>query len=403
MSTIKLVSNCTETNHLSILKKLFKEADEIWLATAFFKMSGLNLLLPLIKKHIKKDLDITIIAGQNFGLTEPEALKTLFTLFQSKLNANLFLDRALDKNIVFHPKLFLFKKGDVATIISGSSNITKGGLENNQEVSLMVETQIPSKEWQTAIKYFENIVDEKNATPVDMMLIKRYELFYKEQLGARMKQKVSPDEKKGGFGFDYDKLERHLKIFREENRIDFEEREEDYKRARKLLDEIVQSPRMTQSRFEEIIDSLVGAAGRSALWRSGSLFRHRFKVYRSKNEFTKLVSFIRNNQKGQTNKVFEGAKELVKVVKGASINYVTEIMMTYRPNKFANLNSNPITVLKEEAGAYFKSHSSSFNGYDYSEYCLLLKEISKKLGLKNMLYVDSFFNEIYWKIKYSEN
>ncbi len=77
--------------------------------------------------------------------------------------------------------------------------------------------------------------------------------------------------------------------------------------------------------------------------------------------------------------------------------------MTYQPKRFANLNSNPITVLDEEAGVYFKSHSSSFNGNDYEEYCSLINEIAMRLELKNMLEVDSFFNEIVWEIKWGAN
>ena len=36
--------------------------------------------------------------------------------------------------------------------------------------------------------------------------------------------------------------------------------------------------------------------------------------------------------------VFSNANEMVKKIDGAGVNYVTEIMMTYNPNKFANLN-----------------------------------------------------------------
>ena len=69
------------------------------------------------------------------------------------------------------------------------------------------------------------------------------------------------------------------------------------------------------------------------------------------------------------------AKEMVKNVNGAAVNYVTEIMMTYNSVDFANINRNPITVLKEEGGVKIKAHSSSYKGVDYSEYCDLVKEI----------------------------
>jgi hypothetical protein len=73
-------------------------------------------------------------------------------------------------------------------------------------------------------------------------------------------------------------------------------------------------------------------------------------------------------------------------------------MMTFQPERFGNLNGNPIKVLKKEAGVYFKSHSSLYTGDNYQEYCLIIREICNELELKNLLEVDSFFNIIYWKL-----
>lgn len=396
-----LISNSESSNHLDFILKCFEEADEVFIATAFLKMSGLTLLLPSIKKHIQSDKPISIIAGQNFGLTEPQALKELFVLFGQKLNATIQLDKAVDKAKVFHPKLFLFKNNNKAFIISGSANITKGGLVNNQEVSLFCETQPSSEEFKQAIEYFEFITNSENASTLNLMLIKRYEQFYEAQLKARVYQKVVPDKQEKEFSFDYKKLKQHLKKFRTaQSKVDFKQRERDYREAKVLLKEIANSARLTQSRFEDIIDALVGAAGQQALWKSGSLFRNRRKVYNCKNEFRALVRFIEDNQELPANKIFGRAKELIKEVEGAAVNYVTEILMTYQPTRFANLNRNPITVLDEEAGVYFKATSFSFNGSDYLEYCSLTQEIAQELELKNMLEVDSFFNEIYWEIKY---
>lgn len=395
-----LLHNNKESSHLNFLLEEFKEADQIWLATAFLKMSGLKLLLPAIKKHIKASKPINIIVGQNFGLTEPEALRTIFNLFKKKVNANLFLDKAEVKTSVFHPKLFLFNNDKKGIIISGSANITKGGLTTNQEVSLVSETKTSASDWKASLKYFENITSTDNANPISLMLIIRYEQYYNDQSKARKNQKAIPEKSDADYSFDYKKLKKRLKKYQiAQSKANFKQREKDYNEAKKLLNEIATSNRLSQSRFEDIIDLLVGASGLKALWKSGSLYRHRAKVYDCKNEFRELVQFVKENQISLPSKVFAQAKELVGKVNGASVNYVTEIMMTFQPNRFANLNSNPITVLKKEAGVYFKAHSGSFNGEDYEQYCMLTKEISIELNLKNMLEVDSFFNEIYWVLK----
>lgn len=400
MSNFQILSNTIQSNHRNYLLQCFIDAEEVWIATAFLKNSGLDLLLPAIKKHIDANKAIKIITGQNFGLTEPKALKRLQDIFKTKVNAALYLDKAEDKQKIFHPKLFLFRKTDKAIIISGSSNITSGGLISNEEFSVCVETTVSGPQWKMAIEYFEHITTKENADLASLMIINRYEQFYNEQKKARDKQKASPDKKSSEYSFDYTKLKKRLKEYRNADYLEeLNLRIKDYRKARLLLDEIADTSGLTQTRFEEIIDTLVGKEGMWGLWRSGSLLRLRHKVYTCKKEFRSLVKFIKENKELAASKVFNQGKILVEAIKGARMNYVTEIMMTYQPDRFANLNSNPINVLKKEAGVYFKSHSSSFNGEDYGEYCKVVMEICQTLNLKNMLEADSFFNDIYWKLK----
>lgn len=400
MEKIQFISNNTD-NHLDIILQNFIEADEVWMATAFLKMSGLNLLFPTIKKHLADNKRFNLIAGKNFGLTDPEALRKLYDEFGSNSKANFYLDKADNNESVFHPKLFLFKKGRTGVILTGSANITSGGLINNKEVSLLVETGISASSWNEAVSCFQEMCSIDNAEPLSLMVINRYKSFYNDQKQARVHQKVSPKKKSSEFTFNYENLMERLKDYKTgDYKKIFKQREKDYEQAKELLIEIADSKRLTQKRFEEIIDSLVGKSGQSALWKSGSMFRHRAKVYECKDEFRELIKFVKENQNLSVSYIFSQAKKLVENINGARINYVTEILMTFQPNRFANLNSNPITVLREEAGVYFKSHSTSFNGNDYEEYCSLITEIRQKLDLKNMLEVDSFFNEIYWHLKY---
>jgi len=400
MTGLKLLSNATNPNHKQYLLQCFANADEVWIATAFLKNSGLELLIPAIRKHVTASKPIKIITGQNFGLTEPQALRVLHDLFIDKIAANLYLDRAEEKQVVFHPKLFAFRTANTGIIVCGSANITNGGLIGNEEFSVSSETDTSSPEWREVITYFTKITDTKKADLVSLLVINRYEQFYNEQKKVRTKQKSAPDKKASVYTFDYTKLKERLKDYRNNDyRQILKERINDYIKARHLLDEIADSSRMSQRRFEDIIDTLVGKAGVSGLWRSGSLLRLRHEVYRCKTEFRTLVKCIKDNQQQPASKVFSNAKILVSDIDGARINYVAEMMMTYQPDRFANLNSNPINVLKKEAGVYFKSHSNSFNGEDYAEYCNVVLEICKQLKLKNMLEADSFFNNIYWKLK----
>lgn len=375
-------------------------AKEINISIAFLKESGLNMILPSIKIALKSKVRINIIAGQNFALTEPEALHTLRNLFIDSDKAKLFIAKYNLSGTVFHPKLYLFQNENDCTILAGSANMTEGGLQNNIECSIKCTCNPNDTAWREAYNFFIELLRPENAEEATLLAIKRYESYYKRQKIYNKKGRSVPERNKIQHEFDYYNLLNHFSKFdnkkREENYIN---KKYHYKEARKVLDQIADDTHITKAKFEPLLDSLVSRKGEYGWWHSGSLFRLRKNVYPYYKEFQRLVKYVRNNKNHSGDVVFDEARKLVKPIGGASVNYVAEIMMTYNPIAFANLNKNPITVLRKEGDVNIKSSSESFNGMDYSEYCELVKEITGKLGLQDMIEADSFFNDIYWKIK----
>ena len=398
---MEIISNFNErNNHLKIIEDCLKSYNKAFFATAFLKMSGLNNLSKSIKKFLKNGGELTFVAGQNFALTESKALKEIRKILKPYPKSKLYLANANSQNSVFHPKLYLFQNNNSACIISGSANITNGGLVNNNEISLLQKCKISDEIWKSAKQYFQNILKPENIEEATLLVIKQYETFYEQQKQHNKRSKPIPTRSKTQKYFDYKNL---LKFFNEFNN---EEREQSYKNklnnyreAKKILDKIVETQKLTKKEFIPLLDRLVGSKDENNLWHSGSLYRLRRYVYPHYKEFQNLVRFIKKNKSKSASFVFEGAKELVKEIDGASINYVTEIMMTYNKIEFANINQNPIKVLTKEGGVNIKKTTTSYSGIDYEEYCELIEEITVKLGLKDMLEADSFFNDIYWKIK----
>ncbi|MCM4171121.1 hypothetical protein DHD32_06495 [Arenibacter sp. TNZ] len=388
-------------NHFIALSEKLKRSDEAYFAVAFLKVSGLSILSNPITKFLKAGGKLTIVVGQNFALTEPKALMEFRNMFKSYPESKIYLAKANSKDSVFHPKLYLFKSKRSCSIISGSANITKGGLVKNKESSISIDCKTKDDIWLDALSYFNYLIGPSNADEADLLVIKQYETFFEQQKQHNKKAKSIPTKTKSQIAFDYVNLAKHFKKFNTlERQKNFKEKQTHYKEAKKVLNQIADNTSLTQKQFEPLLDSLVGSKEVYSLWHSGSLFRLRRKVYPHFRAFQKLLIYIRDNRNQNADIVFDRAKEMVENINGAAVNYVTEIMMTYNSVEFANMNRNPITVLKEEGGVKIKAHSSSYNGADYVEYCELIKEISLKLGLKNMLEADTFFNEIYWKIKY---
>ncbi len=301
---------------------------------------------------------------------------------------------------MFHPKLYLFKSQKDCCVISGSANITKGGLVDNKETSIIADCIETEKIWIDAKNYFDTLLILENSDEATLLVIKQYQTFFEQQKQFNKKAKPIPTKTNSQLAFDYNNLVKHFKKFNNSERQEnFKEKLDNYKKAKAILDQIADNTRLTQAQFEPLLDSLVGSKDKNKLWHSGSLFRLRRFVYPYFKEFRDLVRYIRDNKNQTAEIVFENAKEKVNMIEGAAVNYITEIMMTYNIKDFANMNNNPLTVLRTEGGVNIKASSSSFSGADYDEYCELIKEICSKLGLQNMLEADSFFNEIYWETK----
>ena len=237
---MKVITNLNKDNHASYLCDLIENSDKMWLATAFLKMSGLELILPSIKKSIRNGKTIQIIAGQHFALTEPKALHTLRKQFLSSANSRIYLAHAVKSTEVFHPKIYIFKSGKKGTIISGSANITKGGLINNTECSTFIETGINEPIWKNALSYFNELLSDDHSAEATLMVIKQYETFYSKQKEHNRKSKAIPDRKKSQLNFNYANLVHHFKSFNNSKREQlFKDKTWHYKEAKKVLDKMV--------------------------------------------------------------------------------------------------------------------------------------------------------------------
>ena len=127
---IKLITNGDPLrSHNQLLNELLSNATEVYIATAFLKKAAINILLPYFSKPIL----FKIIAGYNFGITDPEALTTLRIQADRSTSISGYLVN-MNLKQVFHPKLYLIKDFQHCHIITGSANMTNGGLNVNNEV-----------------------------------------------------------------------------------------------------------------------------------------------------------------------------------------------------------------------------------------------------------------------------
>lgn len=164
------------------IKEFFKDSDKISIAVAFLESSGVATIRQSIEETKKNKASISIITGLDFGITAPEALQEL---------RNLDVECNIIRNENFHPKLYIFERGNEATVIIGSSNLSKGGLSTNYEANLILSGNISESPINEVFEYFSYLYS-KSALLDDKII----ELYSKRKnLSDEIKNSVNKDER----------------------------------------------------------------------------------------------------------------------------------------------------------------------------------------------------------------
>jgi HKD family nuclease len=400
--TIGNITN--DDSMLKHIKELFLESSEIKIAVAFLKTSGLELVEKELKIALKKGITFHLIVGLDFGFSDYEALYKLLHLFEQYKNANLFF--AQGSKGVFHPKLYLFNNKKSATIITGSSNFTKGGFSDNIEYSLRVDCSLSSKLYKDSLKTFENLIKSTEVFEASFLTLEKYKPFQRYQSDIRNKklqQKPNQSDDDELLELNTNKLKEKFSRFlkRKRSNQDFVKRRKDYIEAKKILDKIANIKSFNTNNLYPHYAALVGGAGYKQKWHSGGLNRGISKVKKHPQKFQNLVKYIKKNHHKPVDEVFENTMKIADQIPKLGINVVTEMLATYNPQKFAIVNNSPVVALRY-FGVYTKN-KSSFDGLYYSVFCRWMCEIQKLIGAKSLLEVDGFFNYIYWILKERNN
>lgn len=129
----------------SVLSEALSFSDDIRIAVAFISIKGLALIEESLKLAINSANSIEFLVGLDMNWTEPDALKMLYNLSSDNDKITCICLSSLKPHYTYHPKLYLFKKGNNVKFIIGSSNLTEGGLRKNIEANVVIETSIDNE------------------------------------------------------------------------------------------------------------------------------------------------------------------------------------------------------------------------------------------------------------------
>lgn len=192
---VQIVSN---TNYPigKIINQELQNSTDTQIAVAFLKRSGIKTIEDSLLRSLDKGGKFEIIVGLDFKTTDPMAMKFFIDLHLQYKEVRFYCygDKGENKNdIVFHPKIYLFRNAKEAVSIVGSTNLTQGGLLTNFEVNTVFNEQNPVYYSQLQAIYNSVKYTDSLFTPDEEYLLRYadvYKAFEKNEQSAKKDDKI---------------------------------------------------------------------------------------------------------------------------------------------------------------------------------------------------------------------
>lgn len=138
---IQIVDN-VQRKTASVLVSAMESAADIRIAVAFVSSDGLAQIMPAVQQRLKAGSHIEFLVGMDTRVTDPPAIRDLYTLTQQSPPASLLCFVPRNASVLYHPKIYLMRNDQMVTAIIGSSNLTQGGLITNIEANVVIQDDI---------------------------------------------------------------------------------------------------------------------------------------------------------------------------------------------------------------------------------------------------------------------
>jgi len=390
-----LVKN-NKKQHCKMLEEMMKDAKDVYVAVAFLKQSGLDLIKESIYEVLELNGSFNIIVGLDLYVTEPKALYDLLNISQGssgKLKFFLFSSASA----TFHPKIYASKRVKKSSVLIGSANLTNGGLSTNVEASVYHDND--EKLFEECREFFAEIISDNNCKKASALAIQEYEKKYivfnknNEKAEKKSKQEISEIVESSLL------IDCYKEYCNNKDEMDsLASKRSDYKEAKILIGYFNSDKIKSKSDFMKIYERLVGAAGQEKLWHSGSIFRSKNRVAESYQEFLEFASFVSSDEvlRKKPKQIFDLVIPVKNKILGLGFNVITEFLNTLNPEKFPVLNKNPIDSVKYLFAEEFKE-PGRFKGEDYQAYADFMLQLRNDIGAKDFIETDHFLNFVYWK------
>ena len=345
-------------DHLEAFNEVIKGAEKILIAVAFFKLSGLKLIIDAIEERLNDDSKIEIFVGRDLCTTEPRALERILEISTIRPSLTVYFAHEQQKWI-FHPKMYLGQHETGTRLLIGSANLTKGALKHNEELSLLWEIETED----TLLTQIHNVFARYRSGDIFKKLDKKM----LEQYTVEHKKSKSPNSsplphKKG---FDIDSMcdlellnvyfEEFLQVTRAMEEIEFrrKSRKAALKVQRKIakMAPIFELTKTERKMFESLYYSLVSNENSGPHWLSNGVGRLRSRVCGDPMKVINLFAAAEMVADLQVGKGYRYVGAFANRIDGMGTNTLSELLCTFAPKKYAVYSGITEDALRK-LGAY---------------------------------------------------
>jgi HKD family nuclease len=398
---IRIISNEAQRNHRQLLQSWLDGSHDGFVAVAFLKHSGLRSIKAHLEAFLQRGGTLRLMVGTDFFLTEAQALRELERLAKlyPKLEWRLVEQSS---NSTFHPKYCRFQDAANVWLMTGSANLTGGGLESNIEVSVISE-DLTSGPLVRETSKIENVL-WNNPRAVDPTE-ERIGRYAAQSEMARKRMKAAEAELQRELEelpkLEGQQLAKELEAYRAsaKEQADLAKRKANYQTALDLIQsELLNVAEPTQQQFEAVYQRLVGQSGGDKLWHSGSVNRGKTTVLLQWQKVVAMVRDIAANLERSPEEMYALGLKRIEQIEEVGPNIFTEFCHTLAPARYTPLNDNPVTSLRWLKVDEFP-RPSAFKADDYGRFCRCLDRLKTRCGFADFGETDHFLNFVYWPIR----
>lgn len=391
----KLLINVDEKkSHGAVLARLIKGASYLECAVAFAKISGLDYILPGLKRGLAAGMEARVVVGLDFYLTDPQLLRQLLKLAEK--NKDKFRFYVSASEYTFHPKIYAIKGKGGSTVLIGSANLTGGGMLINHEASAQIHDP-ENKLSQSVTKYLDQLEADEEIVPLTPARLNEYERLHninkmQQNLAQRRFDRMAQSPKA---------ILETLHDFLVEMKRDTSPRGFDAQKVDREKNLREAATEMAALSAVEDINSESFLAGYERLiqyFHSGGMHRGKNIIAKKPREFQRALQEILASNAETPEEAYQILFDWFREIPRAGVNVLTEILHAIDHNKFAVMNQNAVSGLRMANFSNYpeKPSKTTVNAAMYAEFCRDAAKVRHELGLADFTELDALFDYAYW-------